>query len=177
MPRRKRESMNMAGMSGWLFADMLLVLAVVALGAMLASPDSVAAYVKSVRGTTATAKPQVSPTPKPSPTKPHPLALNKTPQEFNLSFDTNALLAGDKATIADVDRQIRAGTLRYAGARAGFVLTFGGNPNPGTATEIARVINQRLMAVRPSLFKGAVLNPFVSLGRTNAANVQIFLYT
>lgn len=79
--------------------------------------------------------------------------------------------------MASVDRQILAATAPFKNKRAGFVLTFGGDARPGTATRIAEIINAELLRVRPELFRGAVVRDYIQLSQSNSASVQIFLFT
>lgn len=184
MRRRRGESdrSSIVSMSGWLFADMLLVLAIVALGAMLASKESVADYVASVSPSASPTPTSTSPSPSPSPStspKPKPTAapgLNKDPSSFTLVFSTSRLLSRDPSTIANVREQIKRKTEGFKNRRAGFVLTFGGDGNSGTATRVAQIVNAQLVAVRPQLFKGAVLRDFINLSGNNQADVEVYLY-
>jgi hypothetical protein len=165
-------------MSGWLFADMLLVLAIVALGAMLASREAVDAYVGAANAspTPSPTESSSAPSPSPTPSKAAPPGLSKDPKSLTLRFDSGALLRRDPQTLANLRQQIKNQTESIKQRQAGFVLTFGGDSNPSRATDIAEIVNAQLVRVRPALFRGAVLRDFIRLSKSNSADVEIFLY-
>ncbi|MGH2486399.1 MAG: hypothetical protein ACRDHE_10330 [Ktedonobacterales bacterium] len=107
------------GVTGWLFADLFVALAMGFLVAntvgqvLPATPTPVRAH----SGPTATAT--ILPTATPLP------ALNLTPITLNLTVDYQGLLNHNAGTIAQIEGQVR-GDARLKGKRAGLVLSFGG---------------------------------------------------
>jgi len=105
---------------GWLFADLLLALAMLFLLA-----NTVGVAVKP--------PPKLTPTPSPTPT-PTPNGLLLDPQRIRLTLTTNnpgGLRQGDPGAMADLANEIRAQIthLGLQNRRAGFALAYGGAGN------------------------------------------------
>ncbi|WP_224058338.1 hypothetical protein [Streptomyces kanamyceticus] len=154
-PRGRRAGrLGTVVLAGWLFADLLLVLALVS---MADRPD-----------------PQADDHPKPGhskdgePTRPPtgPRSVDRRPQEFQVSGD-------DKGDLA---KQISRGTRKWSGRTAALVLTFGGGPN---GTVYAHRVNSLLGKGRPDMFtKKTATDDFHNLGkRPETAVVRVYFYT
>lgn len=157
-------------LAGWLFADMLLVLALIAMGDQ---GDPVAA-----RRATAGASPSPSPSATgsevpsapPSPTNPGPRGVEHDPVTVDVSGD-----GGDAAGLA---AQIRTATEQYAGRQAAVVLTFGSNRDPGVGQAYAHTVNALLEQARPEMFRGTTTRDFISLAdNPRHASLEIYFYT
>ncbi|WP_328970147.1 hypothetical protein [Streptomyces sp. NBC_00239] len=161
-PRRPALRFNPLHLAGWLFADMLLVLALVAMGDQ-GDPVRAAEAAKHVKSG---ASPSAQPKPKPK----GPRAVVRTAKEFTLDVD-----AGDTDRAV---RQLRAKTAKWQGRKAAFVLTFGRSPDVGGGVEYARRINSLLVKARPDMFTGATTRDFFVQGASGGhADIEIYFYT
>ncbi|MEU8955182.1 hypothetical protein AB0C93_12845 [Streptomyces sp. NPDC048518] len=152
--RRRGGRMGVVVLAGWLFADLLLVLALVSMGDR---PD-----------------PKIPEHPKPSPSKTGspshkptgPRSVDRHPQEFQVSGD-------DKG---DLVKEIGKDTRKWSGREAALVLTFGGSSN---GTVYAHRVNGLLGRARPAMFtKKTVTDDYHSLGRpAETAVVRVYFYT
>lgn len=154
MNRRNRIN-NVVGLSGWLFADLVLALFIVLLQQQIVSTNAVSttplAPVSTITSTplpaTSTLSPNPSETstaivigpvveqtaaPTPEPTRTPTVSLSQVPIEFTLKANANALLAGDGAIkqrelvrIKEEINQLWDEKNVPKNARAGLVLTFG----------------------------------------------------
>ncbi|MFI8966184.1 hypothetical protein ACIGO8_29185 [Streptomyces sp. NPDC053493] len=153
---------NPLHLAGWLFADMLLVLALVAMGDQ---GDPLAA-ASPRPGASASPKPGASASPKPK----GPRAVTRTP--VKVSIDA---AAGDRAAMR---ARLREVTARYEGRQAAFVLTFGRHPDPGAGGDYAGEVNAQLAKARPGMFKGATTRDFWKGGASGGhADIEIYFYT
>ncbi|WP_189782706.1 hypothetical protein [Streptomyces capitiformicae] len=164
--RRRFEPLHLAG---WLFADMLLVLALVAMGdqadPLAAKPDRPSASPSPSPSPSATPK-----KPKPKPKPKGPRAVVRTPVKVAINAR-----AGDKDAIL---RGLRRVTERYAGRQAAFVLTFGRHPDPGGGGAYAHDVNALLEKARPDMFRGATTRDFWKGGASSGhADIEIYFYT
>lgn len=147
-------------LAGWLFADLLLVLALVAMGDQ---GDPAAARAS---------RPSPSEGPAESGRARHegPRAVVRTP--VRVSVDA---APGDRAAMV---RGLREATRRYDGRRAAFVLTFGRHPDPGAGGDYAHRVNGLLEEARPGMFRGATTRDFWKGGAgTGHADLEIYFYT
>ncbi|MFE0178115.1 hypothetical protein ACFWZ2_37980 [Streptomyces sp. NPDC059002] len=151
--RRGRRSGTVV-LAGWLFADLLLVLALVS---MADRPDP-QADDRPASG------PSKGATPTPTPTGPR--SVDRRPQEFQVS-------GTDKGDLA---AQISRSTRRWSGRTAALVLTFGGGSN---GTDYAHRVNSVLGKGRPDMFtKKTATDDFHNLGkRPETAEVRVYFYT
>ncbi|MFD8935460.1 hypothetical protein ACFV0R_09395 [Streptomyces sp. NPDC059578] len=158
-PARPRR-FNALHLAGWLFADLLLVLALVAMGDQ---GDPVKAAEGKRPGPSASADGK-------SPAKPKgPRAVNRKPVRVSI-----AAARGDGARIV---RQLRAVTAKHRGRQAAFVLTFGRHGEPGAGGDYAHRVNSLLTKARPSMFKGATTRDFWKGGAAGSADLEIYFYT
>jgi hypothetical protein len=125
---RRRPSIGPAlfGATGWLFADLFIVLA---MGFLVA--NTVGNVPPPSARAVPTATPTPSPTPTPVPTPIPPRALDLDPITITLHVHPTALLADDPAEIAQIEQQLRQAP-GLAERNAGLVLAFGGAAGVGT---------------------------------------------
>ncbi|MEU6253663.1 hypothetical protein [Streptomyces sp. NPDC047043] len=157
-PRRRLRGPGAVVLAGWLFADLLLVLALVS---MADRPDPLA---NARPKPSASASDSASPSPSPSPTGPQ--GVSKTPQQFRVhGTDKKAL-----------ERQIRSGTAKWKGRTAALVLTFGGGQN---GTVYAHNVNGLLSKARSDMFgRRMATDDFHDLSETpDTALVRVYFYT
>ncbi|MEU1472322.1 hypothetical protein ABZ434_29380 [Streptomyces sp. NPDC005761] len=154
---------NPLHLAGWLFADMLLVLALVAMGDR---GDPLAAEAAAKPSASASAKPKPSKAPGPK----GPRAVRNKP--VKVSIDA---AAGDRDRI---EERLRAATAAYKGRQAAFVLTFGRHADPGAGGAYAHEVNSLLEKARPDMFGGATTRDFWKGGSsTGHADIEIYFYT
>jgi hypothetical protein len=156
---RPRRRLGVIALAGWLFADLLLVLALVS---MADRPDPQAAAGRHPK----THSPSPSPTPPPSPTPTGPRSLVRTPEHF-------AVKGTGKRSLV---RQIAKATKPWAGRSAAMVLTFGGSES---GTRYAHRVNSYLHEARPDMFdEDTATDDFIRLGRPlNTAEIRLYFYT
>ncbi|MGV9877818.1 hypothetical protein [Streptomyces sp. NPDC003006] len=152
--RRRGRRLGVVVLAGWLFADLLLVLALVS---MADRPDPQADDRR---------KPSPSRGGTPSPTPTGPRSVDRNPEEFRVS-------GGDKGALVS---QISKGTRKWPGRTAALVLTFGGGPN---GTVYAHRVNALLGKGRPEMFtKKTATDDFHNLGKSpETAVVRVYFYT
>ncbi|MGA5249474.1 hypothetical protein ACPCIX_03685 [Streptomyces pseudogriseolus] len=149
-------------LAGWLFADMLLVLALVSMGDR---GDPLAA-----RADAKPSKPAaVEPSPEPSPTPTGPRSVARKPVKVQLTAT-----AGDTTRMVE---ELRAATTRYEGRQAAIVLTFGQASEPSDGQAYAREVNKALRKARPDMFTDATTRDFWNGGPSGSADLEIYFYT
>ncbi|GAA4126813.1 hypothetical protein [Actinomadura keratinilytica] len=148
-------AVGIAALAGWLFADMLLVLAVVT---MADRPDPLAAASPGPSGGGASAGP--------SPTPTGPRSLVKKAEKFEV--------AGTDED--DLVRQIRRKTERWAGREAALVLTFGGSSG---GNRYAHRVNSLLGKARPKMFtRDTATEDYHALDApADTASLTVYFYT
>lgn len=150
-------------LAGWLFADMLLVLALVSMGDR-GDPLAAQAGAKPSKSPAAT-----SPEPSATPTPTGPRSVSRKPVTVRLTA-----AVGNTTRMVE---QLRAATTRYEGREAAFVLTFGQAPEPGDGQAYAREVNQALRKARPDMFTDATTRDFWNGGPSGSADLEIYFYT
>ncbi|MER5350391.1 hypothetical protein ABT093_08680 [Kitasatospora sp. NPDC002551] len=165
--RTARPRIRGVHLAGWLFADMLLVLALVAMGDQgdpVAAERAAAPTATPSATATATAAPSATPTPT------GPRGVEHDPVTVDVS--------GDSSDTAGLAAQIRAATERYTGRQAAVVLTFGSNRDPGAGQAYAHTVNGLLAQARPEMFRGTTTRDFISLAdNPRHASLEIYFYT
>ncbi|MEU6374109.1 hypothetical protein [Streptomyces sp. NPDC046909] len=150
-------------LAGWLFADMLLVLALVAMGDQGDPLAAEAARPSSSASASASAQPK-------KPENKGPRAVVRKPVKVALdarSGDKDAIVSG-----------LREATARYKGRQAAFVLTFGRHSDPGAGGAYAHEVNSLLAKARPDMFRGATTRDFWKGGASSGhADIEIYFYT
>jgi hypothetical protein len=123
-PRRSSDS-GLFGGVGWLFADLMLALVVIAfLASVIVPEEPEPPSPLPPATTTSTTVPTTTTTTTSTP--PPPERLAREPIKADVFVDDRALLAGDPAAVSGMQAAV-GGQLSglLAGRRAGFVLTFG----------------------------------------------------
>ncbi|MDX2592286.1 MULTISPECIES: hypothetical protein [Streptomyces] len=161
-PRKPSFRFNPLHLAGWLFADMLLVLALVSMGDR---GDPLAAQAAAHPSPSADGKPS----PKPSPRPTGPRSVERKPVKLHV-----AALPGDTSRMV---KELRAATARYKARDAAFVLTFGQAHEPTDGQAYARDINKSLHKARPDMFSDATTRDFWNGGASGAADLEIYFYT
>lgn len=149
--RRDRQVARSEYLAGWIFADILLVMMLVAFGTQGPVPE----VPKPVPSPTPTHSASASPSPKP--TK-HVIAMLPDPKAVQIRVDVGDLLAGGKARATQyrrIDQQIKKKTASFARHRAGLVLVWGRAPRVQTGQAIAHLVSDRLKKARPAMFEDA----------------------
>ena len=175
-PRPARHGYPMIALAGWLFADLMLVIMVVAM-ASDADPLADQAPRKPVAHS---ASPKPSASPSPSPTGLRTLDLHPVIIHIDGPGDSDQKL---------ID-QIQAELRQQLGRQAGMVLTFGDGPCLGPDTDYATRINGLIDRVdalaHPAMFPpSTVMRPFISGGGggncydqvATGADLNIYYYT
>jgi hypothetical protein len=162
----------MFGTIGWLFADLMLALALAFIVATTVGQPLPAA--------TKTPTVTPSPTPTPSTTKANEPALELTPVEINLGIDPQLLLANDPNTVGVLWQQIQSDP-RLAGRRAGLVEIFGGandKEDSDRGMRIADTVKGVLsgFGAGGSLFGGSVYVSFINLKGPEVLSLHIYLF-
>ena len=154
-PGRRR--FGPVALAGWLFADLLLVLTLVALSDR-ADPQAARPHPSASRS--------VPPTPAASPSPTGPRSLDRARKTFTVSGRNEKKL---------VD-QLRSKTARWDGREAALVQTFGGGRG---GTHYAHRVNSLLHRARAGMFpKTTLTDDFLKLGRKEStAEVWIYFYT
>jgi hypothetical protein len=158
--RRRRGRLSTVALAGWLFADFLLVLVLVAMG------DQADPLANRRPGDRPSPSPSPSVSPSPPPKPAGPRSVSKRRFEFRVSGTADAALV----------RQIRQATRARDGQEAAFVLTFGGTR---TGTEYARRINRLLPRARPAMFsRNTATEDFLNLtAAPDTASLWVYYYT
>lgn len=163
---------TLVALVGWLFADLMLVIMIVALGSQkdpeLAAKNPLKPTVTHTP-TTSTSTP--SPSPTTSTARLGPQSVDKAPVTFTVD---------DSGGTAELTKELKSRLAPYHGRHAGFVLTFGWGPDPQADTAYATSIDHLLTTIDPAMFPpDTVLRPFVDLDHqdTGTAELQIYFYT
>ncbi|MFI0487226.1 hypothetical protein [Actinomadura sp. 9N215] len=142
---------SVTAIAGWLFADLLLAFAIVALGTQDPPPRPVA-----------------------RPTPPPRQALERRFVEVTLSVDSDDAKKGSGSAIQALRRAIRSEPA-LRGRKAGIVLTFGAQNNGGEA--FAHDVNELLKRADGTLFADVATRDFQLLGASGGEvllNIYLF---
>lgn len=158
---------------GWLFADLLLALAVIFL-------------IANASGSIASPPKAPTPTPPPPPT---PTAVPPPPPstpnyfEFKIAFDDLALAGGNGSTAAEVRSKIEDNLKAYASCDAVLVLVYGGTPSldtgSGRAYAAATAVIGQLHTVGKAgfVFKKAQYHPpFLFKSPYGIVMIQVYFF-
>jgi hypothetical protein len=173
MSRRDRSSHNNTITVGWLFADLLLALAMIFL---IANTTNSAPKIVAKATPTPIPTATLSPTPTPIP------RLETSYQPFVILIDSEGLLNGDQNAINQVKQQIRAQHF-LQGRNAGLVIVYGGAPTTDDI-ETAKKVASRVYDVMRSLGKehfafsrASYYDPLFNLGAsTDEITIHVFLF-
>ncbi|WP_270886036.1 hypothetical protein [Pedococcus sp. 5OH_020] len=160
---------------GWLFADLMLLLAIVGFGQAPTMPHKPSPSATAVAATgTPKATAPTKTTPK---VTQRPIGVSQNAIVVAFPVPTAKLLAHDTKAVHDLDARLRKEMARIKGQRAGIVLTFGVDPDDARALALSHVVNERLRRQAPALTQGALVRDFVSLSGSNAIKIEVYLFT
>ncbi|MEU4768014.1 hypothetical protein AB0H12_32665 [Actinosynnema sp. NPDC023794] len=167
------------GSIGWLFADLMLALALAFIVAVTAAPPQPPG-AQAEPTTTTTTPPTTTTT---TPSRPTGPALELEPVKLEMPIDAAALLGGDAGTAQALRDRVRADP-RLAGRRAGLVMTFGGTGGSSQGANVTRglAIADRVNGVLGELgaqgfvFDSTVYRSFISLGSPDALSMDVYLF-
>ncbi|MEU7880098.1 hypothetical protein AB0B53_17825 [Microbispora bryophytorum] len=149
----RRSSAPSLLLAGWLFADLLLGLTIIMLGAQ--APPPIPAKPLAGKGT---ASPSPSPSPSPCVTRAAGVAAKPT----KISFRVNSG-ASDTELLGTVRRELLRHRKRLAGRHAGMVLTFGASGGAGEGVHLATRVNAAAGKAFPGIFQTAATRNFHDL--------------
>lgn len=204
MTTRQRTSTLLAG---WLFADLLLGLTIIMLGAQAPSPSPIRTSADAARPRPDTAHPSPDTT-RPSPdniTRPSPETIRSPAEEspasarprpsaspsatpstcvggvrakpVTLSFRV-VPGAGDDALDTQVRQELHKHRDRLTGRHAGMVLTFGADGGAGNGVRLATRVNTAIRAAYPRIFGTAVTRNFHDLAAPSGSiSMEIYFVT
>ncbi|TKK87523.1 hypothetical protein FDA94_16990 [Herbidospora galbida] len=147
--RRSAKPAPLVLLAGWLFADLLLGLTIIMLGAQ--APPPVPA--KPAAG-------KSSPSPSPSPCSSRAAGVAAKPTK--LSFRVNPG-SSEPQLLGQVKRELRKHRKRLAGRNAGMVLTFGADGGAGDGVHLATRVNAAARKALPRVFERAATRNFHDL--------------
>ena len=155
--------------AGWLFADLLLALAMLFLAA---NTFAIKPPPKTLVTPTATATPKPTVLPR----------LELKFHEFTINVDPNGLLNGSQNAIASVEKQVKAQTI-LRGRSVGLVIAYGGAPSDsqiGQALTVAGKMYDVLKILGKQGFaftRSSYYNTLYDLGgNTNIVTIDIYLF-
>ncbi|WP_225878127.1 hypothetical protein [Spongiactinospora rosea] len=159
--------MPLIALAGWLFADLLLGLTIIMLGAQAASPAS----PKPSLGRTG------SPVASPSPSGCAARMAGVGSKPLKLSFQVDPS-AGGRRLVTLVKTALRTHKRRLAGRHAGMVLTFGANGAAGNGVHLAGRVNEAARRAYPGVFKAAATRNFHDLAAPSGSiSMEIYFVT
>ncbi|WP_327327516.1 hypothetical protein OG735_37055 [Streptomyces sp. NBC_01210] len=155
--------MSGARLAGWLFADLLLVMVVVALGGEKMTEGAGARIRPELTaGPTSTPAPSLTPAiPAPAPSSPAAPAggLDPDTESITVRTDPEDLIGGSDGAAASIRRQVVQKAMQFQGERAAFVIVFGnagrlpgGAVDTRSSTAYAEAVAKLLPAAAPDFF-------------------------
>ncbi|WP_327045347.1 hypothetical protein OG320_27125 [Microbispora sp. NBC_01189] len=149
----RRGSVPSLLLAGWLFADLLLGLTIIMLGAQ--APPPLPAKPLAGKGS---ASPSASPSPSPCATRAAGVAAKPTKVSFRVNTG-----ASDAELLGAVRRELLKHKKRLSGRHAGMVLTFGANGGAGEGVHLATRVNAAAGRAFPGIFQTAATRNFHDL--------------
>ncbi|MFF3457197.1 hypothetical protein ACFYXH_23325 [Streptomyces sp. NPDC002730] len=155
--------MSGARLAGWLFADLLLVMVVVALGGEKMT-EGAGARIRPELTAGPTGTPAPSPTPTisaPAPSSPAAPAggLDPDTESITVRTDPEELIGGSDGAAASIRRQVVEKAKQFQGERAAFVIVFGnagrlpgGAVDTRSSTAYAEAVAKLLPSAAPDFF-------------------------
>ncbi|MCM2393870.1 hypothetical protein [Streptomyces albipurpureus] len=120
---KRRSGSSVVHAAGWLFADLLLVITVIALGGQWTAPTTADRADGEPSASPAPAV-SASPTPSPRVSAAQP-GLDPDSEEFDVRGDAPGLLAREAAAVRDIRDEVAKGISAYPGKRAALVIIWG----------------------------------------------------
>jgi len=162
-------------LTGWLFADLMLILFVIMLSIRPAGVVSTTMPPTARTSSTPTAGPSSEQTPTPTPTS---RVVTSPGVELRPRVE-RFVVAGLSNAAVKAEMRSRFATLERRRRRAAFVLTFGTDPSPGLGIQLAGRANNLLEQAVPGIFSGSARRDFWQ--RQGAPNgvvsVEVYLFT
>jgi hypothetical protein len=168
-------------LSGWLFADLMLALAMLFFAAGTGgappapSPATTPTGIAASSGSAAALERAGSAGPSPLPT-PTPAAR---PCQPTVVLDKHELhVAPGPGGRGPTIEQLKAAFRPFAGLRAGLLLSFGHAPAPAAGEELAARVNALLRAKAPAMFGAdTIMEPFHYLDKAaGAVDFQVYFF-
>jgi hypothetical protein len=177
-PNRRLHMTDTVLLSGWLFADLLLALAVI----FLTSTNVIA--VRPIPTPTPTVTPSPTPIPSPTPTPtvvptaaPQPrLELNK--HRLQLTVDSNGLLNDSPSAIANLQQQVRQQAF-LRGRTVGLVIAYGGALADDQIASAQQIATKVMNALKPlsGFTRSAYYDPLYVFGNDpSIVIIDIYLF-
>jgi hypothetical protein len=177
-PDRRFRMADTTLLAGWLFADLLLALAVIFLAANTIGykPIAIATPAPTVTVVPTPSPTVVLPTPTPTP----PLELSK--HRLVLPIDSNGLLNNSPAAINALKQEVRAQTALH-GRIAGLAIVYGGAPDPSLVVR-AQNIAAKVITVLQSLgqegfvfLRTSYYDPlYILYGTDTVTTIDVYLF-
>ncbi|MGV1004899.1 MAG: hypothetical protein ACOYEV_09065 [Candidatus Nanopelagicales bacterium] len=168
---RWKPGVGLEALAGWLFADLLLVMFIVGLGAEITSLP--AAEPSPTPTSTATD----AATPTPSPTE---AAMSQVPVLRTVKVDAGELLASGargKQAKADLREELALTLAELTGRRAAMVLIWGHASTVGQGQEIAETVGEQLAKALPEIFGEAAQRAlWKGDNKTGEVDLEIYLF-
>jgi hypothetical protein len=159
--------MSLIALAGWLFADLLLGLTIIMLGAQAASPAS----------PKLPSDPAASPSASPSSSGCTVRLAGVGSKPMKISFRVETSARG-RELVTQVKTALRAHKRRLAGRHAGMVLTFGANGATGDGVQLAGRVNEAARRAYPGVFKAAATRNFHDLAAPSGSiSMEIYFVT
>ena|SRR3989442_8866259 len=175
-PDRRFRMRDTVLLCGWLFADLLLALAVIFLSANTVGvkPGAIPTSIPTSTARPSPTRTVATPTPLPR------LELSK--YRINLTIDSNGLLNGSPSAINDLKQKIQ-GQAVLQGRTAGLVIVYGGAPDV-TQVSRAEAVATKVIGVLVSLgnsgfvfTKTSYYDPlYILYGDANTTVLDIYLF-
>jgi hypothetical protein len=154
-------------LAGWLFADLLLGVVIVVLGAY-ALVDAKPGSAPSAAASSATTGPGTgSSLP----------GVSQRPYVVDVPVDTAALLRRDAREEERLAAALTKRTEAIRSRHAGIVLTFGYDPNIARGQRLAGTVNRVLESARPRVLEGAATRDLANLSGRDRVRIEIYLFT
>ncbi|MEV1244855.1 hypothetical protein [Nonomuraea sp. NPDC049750] len=159
--------MSLIALAGWLFADLLLGLTIIMLGAQAAAPAS----------PEPSPEPAASPSASPSSSGCAVRVAGVSSKPLKISFRVDPSASG-RQLVTQVKTALRTHNGRLAGRHAGMVLTFGANGATGDGVQLAGRVNEAARRAYPGVFKAAATRNFHDLAAPSGSiSMEIYFVT
>lgn len=157
-------------LAGWLFADLLLGLTIIMLGAQAPPPEP-----PKPLGAGGSASPSPSPSPSASPCATQTAGVGAKATKISFSVDPGA---SDAAFARQVRVELLKHRNRLAGKHAGMVLTFGAAGGAGDGVHLASRVNKAISTAFPGIFGTAATRNFHDLAApAGSISMEIYFVT
>jgi hypothetical protein len=162
---RRGATVTPVHVAGWLFADLLLGVVIVVLGAY--------ALLDATPGTTPSPAASDSTTGTGSSVP----GVSQRPYVVDVPVDTAALLRGDPNEEKRLAAVLTKRTDAIRRRHAGIVLTFGYDPNIARGQRLAGAVNRVLESARPKVLEGAATRDLANVSGRDRVRIEIYLFT